>query len=116
MCSRMMGNANEHATTYIYDTVAVQGTISIDLNGITYAFALATTSAWADTDMHCSGQMETLGVYYPSAIHGIISNSNDFRQVYIKTGVHNAKDPIEKYLETRNLKIVSENCHNHPFI
>lgn len=52
MHSRMMGNANEHATTYIYDTVAVQGTISIDLNGITYAFALAATSTCADTDMY----------------------------------------------------------------
>ena len=71
----MMGNANEHATTYIYDTVAVQGTISIDLNGITYAFAPAATSTCADTDMYCSGQMETLGVDNPKC-----NSRNHFKQ------------------------------------
>ena len=71
----MMWNVNEHATTYIYDTVAVQGTISIDLNGITYASALAATSTCADTDMYCSGQMETLGVYNPKC-----NSRNHFKQ------------------------------------
>ena len=61
MLSRMMGNANEHATTYIYDTVAVQGTISIDLNGI----------------------METLGVDNPKC------NSRDhFKQQSFSASVH----------------------------